>query len=230
MKNQLPFRKASAQLIGALLCVFLLSAEQTKANNVQISGVSISGTDISFNISWENSWYVSSLPGNWDAVWVFVKYKDCATTNWLHAPTIATPTASPTFGVLQVDYAADQMGVFVRRIAVGTGNISATPVTISLSIPGGVYDFKVFGIEMVQVLPENFQVGDAASTSTFSNVTITAASQAAGIGAGALYAGSPAVANTFPMGQGAAPVGSVNGIGVLSYAMKYEISQEEYVE
>jgi len=60
---------------------------QAMANNLQIGTPVISDpTHISFTIQWENSWSVSSGPSNWDAVWIFIKYQDCATSNqpWQH--------------------------------------------------------------------------------------------------------------------------------------------------
>jgi hypothetical protein len=62
--------------LGLLLFGFGLVSN---ANNLQISGTAVSGSNISFNISWDNSWNASLAPSNWDAVWVFVKYQDCAT-------------------------------------------------------------------------------------------------------------------------------------------------------
>jgi len=67
-------------LFTALVC--LLSGMATYANNIQVSNVSLTGwnsandfTMVKFNLSWENSWRTSSTPSNWDAAWVFVKYR-----------------------------------------------------------------------------------------------------------------------------------------------------------
>ena len=57
--------------------IAFLLALNVNANNVEITGTSVSGNNITFNISWENSWYANVAPANWDAVWVFVKYQDC---------------------------------------------------------------------------------------------------------------------------------------------------------
>jgi len=52
------------------------------ANNISVTNVSLTGqstndnyTFVKFDISWENSWRTSSAPNNWDAAWIFVKYK-----------------------------------------------------------------------------------------------------------------------------------------------------------
>ena len=136
----------SAWILGVLLFAFSFNAS---ANNVQITGTSVSGSNITFNIAWDNSWNASVAPANWDAVWVFVKYQDCNTKLWSHVNLNAAghSAGSP----LQVDTVTDNKGVFVRRSAVGGGNIAATSITLSMNLPAGTYNFKVFGIEMVNI-------------------------------------------------------------------------------
>ena len=67
-----------------LMLIVLLSLPQTFlfANNIQISNVSITGQNtaskykmIQFDISWENSWRTSTEQSNWDAAWIFIKYR-----------------------------------------------------------------------------------------------------------------------------------------------------------
>jgi len=71
--------------LGKVLGVlFLALSFSANANNVVISGTAVSGSNITFNIAWENSWNASVAPANWDAVWVFVKYQDCNTKLWSH--------------------------------------------------------------------------------------------------------------------------------------------------
>lgn len=216
MKKHISFFKTS-QALGIMCAVlFCFSAQQTKANNVVVSSVTSSGTAISFSIAWDNSWNTAVAPNNMDAVWIFVKYQDCAVAGspWLHADLAASghSAASP----LQVDLPTDLKGAFLRRSTAGTGNIAATAITLNLNVGAGTYNFRVFAVEMVSIVQVDFHVGDGASASTFINNTITAAVQSAGLSAGALYSGSPAVPAAFPMGQGA------------FYCMKYEISQEGY--
>src|SRR5688572_26234321 len=51
------------------------------ANNISVSGLSFSqgaGT-VTFTLSWDHSWRnTSTSPNNWDAAWVFVKWRDCS--------------------------------------------------------------------------------------------------------------------------------------------------------
>lgn len=198
--------------------MFVLVGLFTKANNVQITGTSVVGNNITFNIAWENSWNASAAPANWDAVWVFVKYQDCNTKLWEHVNlnTSGHSAGSP----LQVDTVADNKGVFVRRSAIGGGNIASTSVTLSMNLPAGTYNFKVYGIEMVNIPQGDFQLGDnATSYYSYNNVTVNATAQANGFTAAAIQASySASVPNTYPMGYNS------------FYCMKYEISQEQYVD
>lgn len=207
------------------LLIILFFTITGKSNNVVISGVATSGQSVTFNISWSNSWNASTAPSNYDAVWVFIKYQDCTSpTIWRHA---IIDTGSTVGSPLQLDNVSDSLGVFLRRSAAGTGNISSTAVTIKVTIPIGTYNIKVFGIEMVYAPSGDFLIGDnSTSTNTFVNSNITAALQSSGISAGTIgttaVSGSGfanvALPSTFPMGQ--------SGF----YCMKYEVSQQQYVE
>ncbi|MBS7785729.1 SUMF1/EgtB/PvdO family nonheme iron enzyme [Flavobacterium sp. CYK-55] len=200
-----------------ILGLTVLIGTAAKANNVQIAGTSVSGSNITFNISWENSWYASAAPANWDAVWVFVKYQDCNTKLWNHVNLNASghTAGSP----LQIETVTDSKGVFIRRSAVGGGNIAATAVTLSMNLPAGTYNFKVYGIEMVNIPQGDFQVGDGAGSYTYNNVTINSSAQTTGLTAATLSASyTNPVPATFPMGYNS------------FYCMKYEVSVEQYAD
>ena len=204
-----------SKIASALFFLFALNAN---ANNVEITGTSVSGSNITFNISWENSWNANVAPANWDAVWVFIKYQDCNTRLWAHAG-LSTVSGDHTAGSpLQVDTVTDGKGVFIRRSALGGGNISATSITLKMTIPAGTYNYKVFGIEMVNVPQAAFEIGDGTSVSTFNSITVNATSQSGGITSATIGGGGPTVPATFPMGYNS------------FYCMKYEISQLQYVE
>jgi len=206
----------------------LLASLSSFANNVQIANVSLSGNNLSFDISWNNSWRVSSTaPYNYDAVWVFVKYRDCATNQWGHAQLDTATAALP----LRADTTSDQMGVWVYRNADGVGNIAPTSVSVHLTgVPSGNFDFKVFGIEMVYIPEGSFELGDGVSTDGFrrGNVvatpyTVTSENAITLSNSGSnLYAASNITVGTVPQ---AFPKG-FNDI----YCMKYEISQQQYAE
>ncbi len=202
----------------AIAILFLVFGFNANANNVQITGTSVVGSNVTFTISWDNSWNASVAPNNWDAVWVFVKFQDCNTRLWAHAG-LSTLAADHTAGSpLQADPVADGRGVFLRRSAVGGGNITNVSITLKMTIPAGTYNYKVFGIEMVNVPQGAFDLGDGTSASTYNSISVTSTSQSAGLTSAAIGGGSAAVPATFPMGFNA------------FYAMKYEISQQQYVE
>jgi formylglycine-generating enzyme required for sulfatase activity len=211
MKSKNYFSKIASAL-------FLLFAFTSNANNVTITGTSVVGSNITFNISWDNSWNANIAPANWDAVWVFVKYQDCNTRLWAHAGLSTIAGDHSTSSPLQVDPVADGKGVFIRRSALGGGNIATTSVTLKMTIPAGTYNYKVFGIEMVNAPQGAFDLGDGVSGSTYNSISVTASSQSGGITAAVLGGSSAALPATFPMGYNS------------FYCMKYEISQEQYVD
>ncbi len=197
--------------------IIFLFALNVSANNVTITGTSVSGSEVTFNISWDNSWNANIAPNNWDAVWVFIKYQDCNTRLWSHAGLSTVAGDHSTSSPLQVDPVADGKGVFIRRSSLGGGNIPSTSVTLKMTIPAGTYNYKVYGIEMVNVPQGSFKAGDTSIPGAFNEIDIMNdnAISAATLG------GSPASSNVpiaFPVGYSS------------FYCMKYEISQEQYVD
>ena len=116
------------------IMLFFLQAS-IMANNVQISSVTLTNdSTITFNISWENSWRVSVAPNNHDAVWIFIKRKDCASGQWSHVELSSTVTDHTTASPLEVyidgrDAGLNALGLFLRRNADGTGNINNVAVS-----------------------------------------------------------------------------------------------------
>lgn len=228
-------KRAIGFLLGSIFLIPL-----TQANNVQITNVAVSGDTISFNISWENSWRITNQPPfNWDAVWIIVKRKDCASSSgWTHVLLSDTPSHHVVSSPLTVTTVKDRMGVFLHRATDGTGNITNVPVKLRMvGVPSGIYDFKVIGIEMVYIPPDSFWVGDNTSTYRFYKVgagtpylinsesAITIANSngnlwanASGRIAGQTLPTYTAPGNGFP--KGFSPM----------YVMKYEITQGQYVD
>jgi formylglycine-generating enzyme required for sulfatase activity len=208
------------------------------ANNVQISSVTLTNdSTITFNISWENSWRVSVAPNNHDAVWIFIKRKDCASGQWSHVELSSTSTDHTTAAPLEVyldgkDAGSKTLGLFLRRSSDGTGNITNTAISIRMtSLPIGQYDFRVFGIEMVQVPEGSFQIGDGnVSTGSYKdgptnnpfNVTSEGAISVGSV-AGSLFA------STSSFRPIALPAAFPKGFAEI-YSMKHEISQGQYVD
>jgi formylglycine-generating enzyme required for sulfatase activity len=196
-------------------------AINTQANNLQITGTSVdtAAGEITFNIKWDNSWKTNIAPANYDAVWVYVKYQDCADKLWRHAnlsPTSANHVAGGT--ILKIDGVSDGKGAFIYRKINGGGNIPSTSIKLKMNIAAGNYDnynFKVMGIEMVNIPQEtSYWIGDGVSTGAFTKYEITSNSS---ISSGSIGTGNSAP-STFPKGWQS------------FYTMKYEISQQQYVE
>ncbi len=170
---------------GLFLMVFL--SVIASANNVQVSNVTRTGAGrdlIQFQLSWENSWNFTAIPKNHDAVWVFVKYRECGMGGQWHHALLSTSMADHTFGP-DVTYARSisandrfgtpgnhNTGVLVKRASVGHGDIS--PQSLTLKVvgasdgivldPAAEYDIKVFAIEMVQITSGRFYAGDGVSS------------------------------------------------------------------
>src|SRR6188508_1427455 len=91
-----------------LVLLLLLIAAGGRANNVQVANANLTGNTgtyafVQFDLSWENSWR-STGTGNWDAAWVFAKYRTAAGT-WQHvrlnnAGHTAPATAQIALGLL----------------------------------------------------------------------------------------------------------------------------------
>jgi formylglycine-generating enzyme required for sulfatase activity len=211
-----------------LALIAIACSMAVQGNNVTINNITVNGSDISFTLSWENSWNTTNnidplYPNNWDGVWLFVKYQNAIDNLWKHAK-LSNNNAdhSVSGGLLQADAVTDSLGVFIRRSGPGFGNISNVTVTLKMGslVGSGSFNFKVFGIEMVHIPSSSFWVGDGstASANFMTNFQVTAASQTSGFVAGGLFPGSALVPNTFPLG--------VNGY----YCMKYEASVEQWVD
>jgi formylglycine-generating enzyme required for sulfatase activity len=243
MKNNL--RKA----IGKLMWVFILltALSSAKANNVRVENASRTGAnldEIEFTLSWENSWDVAGAPANHDAVWVFIKFRECGmTTNeWSHALLSTTMTdhsfdtdiayATP---VLETDRFGNgtghNTGVMIKRATTGIGDIANQTVRLKIvgssngvALDSGTeYDIKVFGIEMVYIPEEQFYAGDGTSnrhifepgTNPTQPVLIDSENPVAISHYSASY--EHTLPAEFPKGYGG------------FYVMKYEITHGQYV-
>lgn len=98
-------------LITVLSAVACCLTAPVFANNIAVSNVQLVNKNTSagpnsienyamvqFNLSWENAWRTSTGPSNWDAAWVFVKYRvgrtDLTLTNGVSAGTTITVTST----------------------------------------------------------------------------------------------------------------------------------------
>ena len=236
------------------LCTLLLAAFCLPlfANNITISNPSVTNGSVAdgygfvtFDLSWENSWRMSSAPSNWDAAWVFVKYR-VGSGEWLPANlhntghVAGTGTAADiTVGLVDDNAAFDAstnpgIGAFVYRSGAGTGAFTSTGLKLrwdygSDGIAGGTnVEVKVFAIEMVRVLEGAFNAGGGnTANSAFTSTTIsTGDATTAPTGMGSLGGAT----GGYPTGQTAPDNASwPNGYNAF-YCMKYEVTQQQYVD
>ena len=151
--------------ITLITLLFIAFSFQSYANNLIVGTPVISGNTLTFTVKWDNSWYVTTGPSNWDAVWIFVKRQTClsgAESPWIHGQLAATGQ-SVDGSELQLDLASDNAGVFIRRSAAGIGNITQATVTLTLASAINGDNIGVYGMEMVNVPEGEFYIGDGES-------------------------------------------------------------------
>ena len=111
-----------------LISLLVVIAGCGYSNNVQVGVPSLpSSTTLQFTIQWDNSWRLTSGPTNWDAVWIFVKYQDCATNLWKHVD-LSTVVANHSVSGAQLEVltvADAKGGVYLRLNAPGNTSISS---------------------------------------------------------------------------------------------------------
>ena len=225
------------------------------ANNIEVVDIVLTNQDvdngtttIQFDLSWDNSWRVSVGPSNYDAAWVFAKYR-IGGGNWRHA-TISGSGAAVAGATVDI---TDNFGAFVYRSADGSGFADFQDVELVWDYGGdgvdanAVIDVQVFALEMVFV-PEGpfslgtgfgginadnevgeFQTRGAVFPTFYLPYPVTSeAAIAVGSGTGQLNY-STAIGGSRPGDQlGPVPAAFPKGFASF-YCMKYEMSQSQYV-
>ncbi|MBN2747742.1 MAG: SUMF1/EgtB/PvdO family nonheme iron enzyme [Bacteroidales bacterium] len=175
-------------LWAAFLVIFSLFRMEGVANNLTVSNIALSGQDyindftqIQFDISWENSWRNSSGTTNWDAAWVFVKYRIEGESNWNHVTLNwvdgsgsgdgHTEPSGSNIASSNDNGSGGAYGVFIHRSSDGTGTFSLSGVKLrwNYGVDGlednDEVEISVMAIEMVYVPQGSFYVGDGEITS-----------------------------------------------------------------
>ncbi len=172
-----------------LTLIFGLMVNSAWSSNVSITQVPVledGGQNgyklVKFGLSWDYSWRSQGLK-NWDAVWVFVKYR-VSTMPWDHMylDTTYAPKIGTTNGVaMAYKYGMTgnkALGVFMYRAANGDGSINWQDVTlrwkydntneylgISTVSAQDEVSVKVFAVEMVYVPQDAFYLGSSGTMS-----------------------------------------------------------------
>lgn len=254
-------------LLTLLLVLFACNA--AKANNIQVTNGDLAEQNtaegyflVEFDLTWENSWRTDNLfpadghaVGNWDAAWVFIKYR-VGFGEWQHAklhnsghtPGSGTP-ATIAIGLPneRADFHTTDnpgVGAFIYRSENGTGTFTTTGNRLRWNygaddIPDDAYlTIRIFAVEMVYVAPGPFWLGSGVA-------------EAGSFFAGAATSSSPfwvteswdgCISNTEGClwGNTIAGRNTIGDPGSLNpdfpngydgfYSMKYPISQQQYVD
>lgn len=229
-----------------LLLTFLLFCSCfTNANNIQVNNISLENLNeasnwvhVEFDLFWENSWRISSGPSNWDAAWVFIKYR-VNNGAWTHGIVSQSNSVAPAGGTLDVP--SDGMGAFVYRDANGSGNINFQDIQLRWNFGAtdinDIIDIQVFAIEMVYVPEGAFYLGGTTgneankfyaggfSTSSSYQVTSENAITIANTSGNLYYTGDSASGGDQSGTLGAA---YPKGFGAF-YCMKYEVTESQWL-
>ena len=172
-----------------LLVVHEGSCSNIKITNPQLGALSSGSTTVTFDATWTNSWRHTETgapaPNNWDAAWVFVKFRKNG-GDWAHASLNDTghSSGSGTAATIAVGYPDTSsafniatnpgVGVFLYRSGDGSGTFATTGTSLSWNysqdgVTGSdTVEIRVFAIEMVYVPQGDFFAGDnATSTNAF---------------------------------------------------------------
>ena len=154
-----------------LLTMVLIFANKSFSNGIKITNVIVlpNTNQIQFDVSWENSWR-SDVLQNWDAAYIFMKYKNISGL-WTPLLFSISNNSVPTgFNILippiNFNNSTFYTGAFLYRSVSGSGtsNISGVKIGMPPNISTGVFDIKVFGIEMVYVPGGAYFLGDRNSS------------------------------------------------------------------
>jgi len=161
-------------LVMAAACIAVLCGQVAEAAHMRVANVAVAGGgNVQFDISWDDSWRASWKEAdtdwtNWDAAWIFVKYRNKDGASWSHATLSAKDAdhAAPEGAEIKVGLTGTRgMGVFLYRSADGKGTWANKGVKLKwLNADDKVADptkveVLVHALEMVYVPEGSFYVG-----------------------------------------------------------------------
>ena len=240
-----------------ILWIWLFAPSFSQANNLQISNVKLTGRDtslqtlqVAFDLSWENSWRTSHGPGNWDAVWIFLKFRK-AGQHWEHATLNYVDGSGAADGHLAppsvaIETPADGKGAFIYRAVDGFGSNDWSGLELRWNYGqdgvsnGDHITLDVYGIEMVHVPKGTFKAGGGFGNEAGKlfqwmgplqfNLGYEIASEGiipVGQNNGYLYYLSNPIHDSGDQG-GPIPASFPKGFAAF-YCMKYEVSQSQWI-
>lgn len=265
MKNQ------TLQRTWLLAAGLILAANITQANDLRVTNVALVHTDknnlttdIKFDLSWSNSWRANwveattpegdTVVTNWDAAWVFVKYRvlEGADTNWYHARLASGGHRAPSGTTIDVgtNGGGTNVGAFIYRSENGSGGLNLTGVRLrwdytsnSLTLTNPI-DVSVHGIEMVYIPEGRFSLGSGGTHEDGNHGSFTDGAWSSGTAFPFRVTSEDELEVTNDTGclwgtwtnstAGIGPPGALSnafpkGYGAF-YCMKYEVTQGQYTE
>ena len=217
-----------------LLSFFLIVELKVYPNNVQISNIEVrNDNELRFDFSWENAWNFSDSipPFNHDALWIFIKAQH-SDGGWEHLK-INTRERAEISSEFNINYSTDGIGLFVSLAGIQSMERAAGQIQIEVTERDLIKytEISVHTIEMVYVPESSFYVGDDTSNFTLGDglnnepfLIETSAEIAIGQQSDELWSRGEEHRLTKNI-----PKEYPNGFDAF-YCMKYEISQEQYVD
>lgn len=142
----------------------------SNANNIKVQNTTLTNIHqasgwihVETSINWRNSWRINNGIEQWDAAWIFVKYKINDSSIWKHATINQSNTVEPTGS--KIDVSADNLGAFLYRDSLGSGFFDVINLRLRWDyIADGVtstdiVEVKVFAVEMALVPQGSFYLG-----------------------------------------------------------------------
>ncbi|MFO0416876.1 MAG: SUMF1/EgtB/PvdO family nonheme iron enzyme [Pseudomonadota bacterium] len=204
--------------------------------------------DVGFDLSWNYSWRLSTAPSNWDAMWVFVKFRRNQ-GDWQHASLMDTGHTAPSGSTISVGLENPSaafniatnpgVGAFIYKSSAGFGSNAFSGVRLKWNysqdgvVVGDRIDIQAHAIHMVYVPEGAFYAGDTASTNALVQgsadtdpwyIDSESAITTANISSNGFYypGGGDAAGSAFTI-----PADFPKGFRGF-YVMRHEISQEQW--
>ncbi len=242
-----------------LILTLILLPVAIFANNLQITNVFLVDknidedyVNIQFDVSWENSWRFDDGVANWDAIWLFAKYR-INNGDWNQC-TLSVEDNQHSMaegGTIDASFEHDNNGVgaFIYRNEAGTGNIDWQNNKLRWNYglndvdDNDEVEVTLYGIEMVYV-PEGHHnlntvdlslcdceiFNDPMHENSMIEITSEDAIPAGSIRwTGGFVWGGVGNSNGFSYGCDSLNVNYPKGYQAF-YCMKYELSQGQYAE
>lgn len=231
-----------------MVFVFDLSANNLQITNIELKNQNTANDTyvIEFDVAWLNSWRTPTLENNWDAVYLFVKYRQIPSTTWTHGVLELSGESVPAAATLQ--YTGGGKGCLLYKSGTGIGLNNWDDIQVVWDYGAdGVSDSQpvevsILGFEMVHIPQGSFYLGDNGTeeSGNFKNgdnqnpfhLTSENSLTLGGTAAGSLTGDNQVEmlnVDDFFSSITTLPAAYPKGYNSI-YVMKYEISQGAYVE